>query len=87
MRSVYQCVIDENLHACRETMSDNLYVRVESEDDQSNGPGTPKKSTSLSSLRNLRESFKRSDSASSQVSLANNGSATTIEEEQPKKPG
>lgn len=68
-------------------MSDNLYVRVDSEDDQStNASNTPKKSTSLSSLRNLRDSFKRSDSSSSQLSLANNGTST-IDEEQPKKPG
>lgn len=67
-------------------MSDNLYVRVDSEDDQTTtASSTPKKSTSLSSLRNLRDSFKRSDSSSSQLSLANNGA--TVDETQPKKPG
>lgn len=67
-------------------MGDNLYVRVDSEEDPiATASNTPKKSTSLSSLRNLRDSFKRSDSSSSQLSLANNG--TGDDGSQPKKPG
>lgn len=50
----------------------NLYVRAESEEDvntQVSG-SSPRKSTSLSSLRNLRDTFKRSESRTSQTSLA-----------------
>lgn len=52
----------------------NLYVRTDSEDDYTansgTGNGTPKKSTSLSSLRSLRDTFIRSESRTSQTSLA-----------------
>lgn len=69
-------------------MTDNLYVRVDSEEDQgSNASNTPKKSTSLSSLRNLRDSFKRSDSTSSQFSLANNGANVDDETHTQQKSG
>lgn len=61
----------------------NLYVRAESEDDPtSTASNTPKKSTSLSSLRSLRDTFKRSESTSSQLSIPNNGT-----DETQKKPG
>lgn len=63
----------------------NLYVRAESEDDPpSTASSTPKKSTSLSSLRSLRDTFRRSESNSSQLSsqLVNNGTDGS-----PKKPG
>lgn len=69
----------------------HLYVRAESEEEVHSGSGSngsPKKSTSLSSLRNLRDTFKRSESRASQTSLAastlrneNNESGST------KKPG
>lgn len=59
-------------------MSENigqLYIRNDSEDEPNNGvSGTGAaalsaiKSPSLSSLRNLRDTFKRSDSVSSQTS-------------------
>lgn len=49
----------------------NLYVRAESEEEVANPMNSsPKKSTSLSSLRNLRDTFKRSESRTSQTSLA-----------------
>lgn len=49
----------------------NLYVRAESEEEVANPiNSSPKKSTSLSSLRNLRDTFKRSESRTSQTSLA-----------------
>lgn len=57
----------------------NLYVRAESEEEVANAMNSsPKKSTSLSSLRNLRDTFKRSESRASQTSLA---SATTKNDE------
>lgn len=70
---------------------DNLYVRAESEEEVPTGSGSngsPKKSLSLSSLRNLRDTFKRSESRTSQTSLA----ASTLQNENsetgsPKKPG
>lgn len=70
-------------------MSENfgtLYVRTDSEDDQSTATAssTPKKSTSLSSLRSLRDTFKRTESQSSQVSLANSNG---IADDTAKKPG
>lgn len=47
-----------------------LYVRTDSEDDPANSStSSPKKSTSLSSLRSLRDTFKRSESRTSQTSL------------------
>lgn len=50
----------------------NLYVRTESEEEFSNnGNNSPKMSTSLSSLKSLRDTFKRSESRASQTSLAN----------------
>lgn len=68
----------------------NLYVRAESEEEILNSNGSPKKSTSLSSLRNLRDTFKRSESRTSQTSLAtsstrsdNNGTDGSPD----KKPG
>lgn len=48
----------------------NLYVRAESEEEVSAVNNSPKKSTSLSSLRSLRDTFKRSESRASQTSLA-----------------
>lgn len=49
----------------------NLYVRAESEEEVvSPTNSSPRKSTSLSSLRNLRDTFKRSESRTSQTSLA-----------------
>lgn len=49
----------------------NLYVRAESEEEVASSiNSSPKKSTSLSSLRNLRDTFKRSESRTSQTSLA-----------------
>lgn len=50
----------------------NLYVRgrAESEEEMANQNSSPKKSTSLSSLRSLRDTFKRSESRTSQTSLA-----------------
>lgn len=48
----------------------NLYVRTESEEEVSVVQNSPKKSTSLSSLRSLRDTFKRSESRTSQTSLA-----------------
>lgn len=50
----------------------NLYVRAESEEEVSAVNNSPKKSTSLSSLRSLRDTFKRSESRTSQTSLASN---------------
>ena len=51
-------------------MSENLFVRrSESEDDGNASVASPKKSTSLSSLRSLRDTFKRSESSTSQTSL------------------
>lgn len=47
-----------------ENISDNLLVRSESEDDI--------KSPSLSSLKSFRDTFKRSDSVSSQTSVTSN---------------
>lgn len=63
----------------------NLYVRAESEEEVSTVNSSPRKSTSLSSLRSLRDTFKRSESRTSQTSLAStskietsdNGSDTT----------
>lgn len=50
----------------------NLFVRAESEEEFSNnGNNSPKMSTSLSSLKSLRDTFKRSESRASQTSLAN----------------
>lgn len=48
----------------------NLYVRADSEEEFNNGSefGTPKSST-LSSLRNLRDTFKRYEIRASQYSL------------------
>lgn len=50
----------------------NLYVRADSEEEMASSlvNSSPKKSTSLSSLRNLRDTFKRSESRASQSSLA-----------------
>lgn len=50
----------------------NLYVRAESEEEVAANllNSSPKKSTSLSSLRSLRDTFKRSESRTSQTSLA-----------------
>lgn len=48
----------------------NLYVRSESEEEVSTAQNSPKRSTSLSSLRSLRDTFKRSESRASQTSLA-----------------
>lgn len=48
----------------------NLYVRAGSEEEVSTVSSSPKKSTSLSSLRSLRDTFKRSESRTSQTSLA-----------------
>lgn len=69
----------------------NLYVRAASEEEVHSGSGSngsPKKSTSLSSLRNLRDTFKRSESRASQSSLA---ASTTKQDNNdsgsPKKPG
>lgn len=53
----------------------NLYVRNESEEEVAAVGGSPTKSTSLSSLRNLRETFKRSESRTSQTSLASTSKA------------
>lgn len=60
----------------------NLYVRAESEDDVNNGStnGSPKKSTSLSSLRNLRDTFRRSESRTSQSSFAASSSRNDNDE-------
>lgn len=49
---------------------EKLYVRSESDEDVITFYSSPKKSTSLSSLRNLRDTFKRSESRTSQTSLA-----------------
>lgn len=68
----------------------NMYVRAESEEEvhSGSGNGSPKKSTSLSSLRNLRDTFKRSESRTSQTSLAANSMRNeNIESGSPKKPG
>lgn len=69
----------------------NLYVRAASEEEVQSGSGSngsPKKSTSLSSLRSLRDTFKRSESRASKSSLA---ASTTINENNEsgsaKKPG
>lgn len=49
----------------------NLYVRSDSEEEINNsGNGTPKKSSTFSSLRNLRDTFKRSETRTSQSSLS-----------------
>lgn len=49
----------------------NLYVRADSEEEVHNsGNGTPKKSSTFSSLRNLRDTFKRSETRTSQSSLS-----------------
>lgn len=56
----------------------NLYVRNDSEEEANNsGNGTPKKSSTFSSLRNLRDTFKRSETQTSQSSL----SSTSINNE------
>lgn len=57
----------------------NLYVRAaaESEEEVSTVSSSPRKSTSLSSLRNLRDTFKRSESRTSQTSLASNSKIET----------
>lgn len=67
-------------------MSENighLYVRTDSEDDAgATGNGSPKKSTSLASLLSLRDTFKRSESRTSQTSLASTSTKSeTINEE------
>lgn len=57
----------------------NLYVRTESEEEVNNSSsGSPKKSTSLSSLRNLRDTFKRSESRTSQTSLASTSTKSDV---------
>lgn len=49
----------------------NLYVRTDSEEEVNNsGNETPKKSSTFSSLRNLRDTFKRSETRTSQSSLS-----------------
>lgn len=56
----------------------NLYVRAESEEEVSTvNSSSPRKSTSLSSLRNLRDTFKRSESRTSQTSLASTSKIET----------
>lgn len=55
----------------------NLYVRTESEEEVNTVFNSPKKSTSLSSLRNLRDTFKRSESRTSQTSLASASKSET----------
>lgn len=52
--------------AMSEKMNDNLLVRSESDDD------VGLKSPSLSSLKSFRDTFKRSDSATSQSSATSN---------------
>lgn len=62
-------------------MSDNignLYVRTRADSEDDQGTSSPKKSTSLSSLRNLRDTFKRSESTSSQTTSANNGPTADV---------
>lgn len=62
----------------------NLYIRdrTESEDDvNSENNGSPSKSSSVSSLRNIRDTFKRSESRSSQSSTVGAHAAP----ESPKK--
>lgn len=59
-----------------------LFVRAESEDDPANSSiSSAKKSTSLSSLRSLRDTFKRSESRTSQTSLPVDSSKSTISNE------
>lgn len=63
----------------------HLYVRSESEDDNaanSMGNRSPTKSTSLSSLRSLRDSFIRSESRTSQASLASTSTKSESVNEQ-----
>lgn len=56
----------------------NLYVRTDSEEEVNNsGNETPKKPSTFSSLRNLRDTFKRSETRTSQSSL----SSTSIHNE------
>ncbi|XP_055323880.1 RUN and FYVE domain-containing protein 2 isoform X3 [Sitodiplosis mosellana] len=55
----------------------NLYVSAESEEEVSTVGGSPRKSTSLSSLRSLRDTFKRSESRTSQTSLASTSKVET----------
>lgn len=57
----------------------NLYVRAESEEEVNIVNNSPKKSTSLSSLRSLRDTFKRSESRTSQTSLASASKIETID--------
>lgn len=53
-----------------ENLNDNLLVRSESDDDSG------LKSPSLSSLKSFRDTFKRSDSVSSQTSATSNCQST-----------
>lgn len=57
----------------------NLYVRAESEEEVSSVSASPKKSTSLSSLRSLRDTFKRSESRTSQLSVASATKSETLD--------
>lgn len=57
----------------------NLYVRSESEEEVNNsGNGSPKKSSTFSSFRNLRDTFKRSESRTSQTSLSSTSAYSDI---------
>lgn len=57
----------------------NLYVRTESEEEVSTVNSSPKKSTSLSSLRSLRDSLIRSESRTSQISIASTSKTEPID--------
>lgn len=57
----------------------NLYVRAESEEEVSVASSSPRKSTSLSSLRNLRDTFKRSESRTSQTSLVSASKSESLD--------
>lgn len=59
----------------------NLYVRTESEEEVSSVNASPKKSTSLSSLRSLRDTFMRSESRASQLSVVSATKSETIDNE------
>lgn len=57
----------------------NLYVRAGSEEEVNSVNASPKKSTSLSSLRSLRDTFKRSESRTSQLSEVSATKSETID--------
>lgn len=63
----------------------NLYVRAESEEEVASVNASPKKSTSLSSLRSLRDTFKRSESRTSQISEVSGAKSETFDNE-PESP-